>query len=339
MDKELFLLLDIHPFNYNKKVLINDNIKIKKLYDLFKNNILYEPIDCDDYNYLGYYYQYYSVDHTKAENCYLMACDIEKNNIFVMKNLGYYYFSIQNIEQGEKYYLMAFGSRSEGDINAILALAYDYYDINREKAEKYLQQYSEIGLEKNPREVSFNLAKYYHYTKKNMDLAEKYYLVTIENGNDKVIMEVVNYYVSNKNYEKATKYYLIAAKKGNVDVLNTLTSGSGFWLSKINEYYNDDMFDVFKLCIQYQEHIKLENVCTIIYALWFHMLKAEQKEEFIDLISKIKINNDEKIPFILEMLIKLTNYNLDIMKLHFDFSLNGLGYEDAKKDFLSKITS
>src|ERR1700722_4951165 len=213
MDTEVFLLLDIYPFNYNKKALINDNNKIKKLYDLFKHNILYDPIDADDYNYLGHYYQYYSDDHTKAENCYLMAHDIEKDNIFVMKNLGYYYFVYtQNFEQGEKYYLMAFSS---GDINALLALACDYYHIDREKSEKYLQQYSEFGLEKNPREVSFNLAKYYQHINVNHEKAEKYYLMAIQNGHDNAIVEFANYYVSNKNYEDATKYYLMAAKEGN----------------------------------------------------------------------------------------------------------------------------
>lgn len=67
-------------------------------------------------------------------------------------------------------------------------------------------------------------------------------------------------------------------------------------------------------------------------------LDEKQKNEVIDLISQIKIKDSVKMPFLLESYTKMIKYNLDMMKLHFEYTVNGLGYEDAKKDFILKVS-
>src|SRR5207253_281200 len=103
-------------------------------------------------------------------------------------------------------------------------------------------------------------------------------------------------------------------------------------------------FEIFEICIQYYEIFEKEfnnerkYLLNIINYIWSSKdLSDEQFKKFIEIIIKIKIN-DEELCKSLKSYLKLINYNLDLMKLHFDYTLNGLGYEDAKKEFILQIT-
>lgn len=137
------------------------------------------------------------------------------------------------------------------------------------------------------------------------------------------------------NIETIMKYYLIYAKKGNIKSLKQIIKSV---CHTTNIIHNVDIFSIFKLCIKYQHELDLNYINNLMKELWTSKLNEEQRMEFIELIHKIKIEDDTNVPFLLKSFINLITYNLDVMKLHFDYTLNGLGYEDAKKDFISKIT-
>lgn len=53
-------------------------------------------------------------------------------------------------------------------------------------------------------------------------------------------------------------------------------------------------------------------------------------------INNLKINKCENVA-IIEFLQKVYNEKIDLMKLHFEYSENGKGFDEAKKDFDTKI--
>jgi hypothetical protein len=93
-----------------KKSIINDYSR--KIYNLFVNNILFEPDNDinkinDDLYYLGVYYQYININYDLAKKYLLMAVD--KGCIAAMNNLGnHYQFIEKNYNLANKYFLMAF---------------------------------------------------------------------------------------------------------------------------------------------------------------------------------------------------------------------------------------
>ena len=102
MEEELIKIFNEYNITY---IQMNDDM-INKIYNLFKNDIFYNPENGDEYKFLGLYYENIKKDYEKAEKYYLMA--IEKGNVDAMNNLGIYYYNIKkDYEKAEKYYLMA----------------------------------------------------------------------------------------------------------------------------------------------------------------------------------------------------------------------------------------
>ena len=102
MEKFIISYLNNTYFSYIK---INDELSIKKIYDMFDLGIIPNCVSDIEYMYTGIYYQILR-NYDEMIKCYLTA--IEKGSIKSMYYLGYYYSHIENnYEKMKKYYLMA----------------------------------------------------------------------------------------------------------------------------------------------------------------------------------------------------------------------------------------
>lgn len=267
MEEELIEILNKTHTNYIPNVLNNN--QIEKIYQLFKNNVEFEPIDDYEHLYIGLYYKIIKNDNYGSKKYFFAAA--EKGNDIAM-------------------------------LNVALNRAFDLSIV----------RYGYIPIQSDA------------------ERRKEYYLMSIEKGNIDAIFYLGRFCDGRGDDKEAVKYYLMAVEKGDGRPLKELVRENLF------EYIND-RYIFFKLCVQYQNYLKAEDIYKIIIKINTNKLSEQQKHEFIKLITEIKQETDD-IPFIIKSYINLIKYNLDIMKLHFDYSLNGLGYEDAKKDFISEIS-
>jgi len=174
IEKELKELLKIHLYQYDEP---KNREMIPKILDLYKNKIIDETCEDDDYlTYLGYYYDSIVLNNELVEKYYKQAA--EKGNPHAMFNLASYYEAKLMYEEMLKYYLM--------------------------------------GIEKDDTESMYGLGQYY-YTKKKFEDMKKYLEMAIVKGSTNAMIQFGNYYIDKKNIEEATKYFEMAAEKKEYD--------------------------------------------------------------------------------------------------------------------------
>src|SRR3989304_2324530 len=102
MENEIKSLVKDHK---NICIDIKNEESIKKIHNLFFNNIFVEPENVIEYLYFGWYYHYVKEDYDQMKKYYLMA--IDKGNCYAMNSLADYYKKIKDYDQMKKYYSMA----------------------------------------------------------------------------------------------------------------------------------------------------------------------------------------------------------------------------------------
>ena len=123
--------------------------------------------------------------------------------------------------------------------------------------------------------------------------------MAIKNGNHRAMCNLGTYYqLTEINYELMKKYYLMAIEKENIDAMNNLKK---FYDKSIKN--NIDIYDEYLFKYINIEHEHIQN------NLSYHF-------KFIK---------------------KLYNEKIDLMNLHFEYSMEGVGYVDAKNDFIKKL--
>src|SRR5438128_171944 len=107
MEEELINFFKNHKYGYPKSNIDS----IEKIYNLFINNILFDPKTGNEFHFMGLYYAI-NENYDKMKECYLIA--IEKENIISMIALGsYYQIRIKNYDKMKKYYLMAIDKEND----------------------------------------------------------------------------------------------------------------------------------------------------------------------------------------------------------------------------------
>jgi TPR repeat protein len=318
--KQLF-----EKFNVNYSI---DTYSFRRIYDLFINNVTFEPninnIDyIDDLYYLGIYYQYVNKNYDLMKKYYLQAIDkgnfnamnnlgvyyqyieinyelmkkyylqaIEKENIEAMNNLGFYYRSVEiNYKLMKKYYLMAI---ERGNHDSMCQLGW-YYSFIKQNYD-LMKKYSLMAIDKGNSTAMIYLGYYYQYEEKNDGLAKKYYLMATERGNSTAMIYLGYYYqYVEKNYDLMKKCYLQAIEKNSFSVV-----------SIIDRYYkqnlpnNEDLQNYFNCIIR--GHISIK------YSKIFNKDKYIEKNGIINLFCLNINNNNLKIEDFEFCLFKIVNY-------------------------------
>ena len=216
-----------------------------------------------------------------------------------------------------KYYLM---SIEEGNSYSMFVLGHHYkMEGDTENMIKYFLMAAENGCERS----MINLGNYYSRIgdKENMI---KYYLMAIEKGNGMAMNNLGYYYMEKEDRENAIKYYLMAIEKGDITAINNLTT------------YCECQKNYIPLAQVYytkKKYKKLEE--TIGKIIINEQPLTETIVEYIlECCDKFSDNCHPTIRFIYNLL----KTKIDLMELHFKYSEQGKGFQEAKTDFIKQLT-
>jgi len=119
----------------------------------------------------------------------------------------------------------------------------------------------------------------------------------------------------------------MAIEKGNKKSMKNLV-----------QYYKDNKFDIKALQL-YIQHINLADRNEII--LLFNNITSTQldsinKEIFLRLVMEFEFIDEDNLCVSLELLLSMIKNKISILDLHFTYTMNGKGYEEAKTDYFNK---
>lgn len=220
----------------DKYYFLKDENSLIKIYELFVNKKLFEPVNGTECIYVAIFYERVIKDLENAKKYYLMA--IEYNSIYTSE-LARFYCNIEDYENAKKYYLISLKcNNNNSHIMNSLGIYYDQIKKNYEKSKEYFLSAVErgnicainnLGLYNITHKNDYNEAKIcylfaidreYYYAMYNLaDLyyiigdyqeAEKYYLMAIESNI--CVIDINHNYDNIKNYENVEKYYSIIIK-------------------------------------------------------------------------------------------------------------------------------
>jgi len=127
-----------------------------------------------------------------------------------------------------------------------------------------------------------------------------------------------------EDYDQMKKYYLMAIKKGHIKAI-----------IKLKKYYKqtNNTLDLLKLYIKIGDMSKLSNL------LIDYSNQTTFNEEINIILLEYFNNIDEKnLPVIFKICKQLLNKQVDLLETHFKYTENGLGFNEAKKDFYQQIS-
>ena len=253
------------------------------------------------------------------------------NNIEMYKEglelwYGLYHTDVtKNYELMKKYYLIGINKQihSKSDYYCINNLGnyYQYVEINYDLMKKYYLMNIEAGILSS----MFNLGNYYQDVEINYDLMKKYYLMAIDKGHLSSMYNLGKYYQDVEiNYDLMKKYYLMGIDKGDLDSMSNLC----------NYYKNNKMLDNL-LNLYIDNHIYTQAFYNDVYK---YVLNSTITCETIIKLCQLDENVVIKLPKIIQYYNKVYNSKINLLKLHFEYSLTGEGFSKAKLDFISRIT-
>ena len=152
----------------------------------------------------------------------------------------------------------------------------------------------------------------------------KYFLMAAEKGCERSMINLGNYYSIIGDEENMIKYYLMAIEKGDVTAINNLTT------------YCECQKNYIPLAQVYytkKKYKKLEK--TIGKIIINEQPLTETIVEYIlECGDKFSDNCHPTIRFIYNLL----KTKIDLMELHFKYSEQGKGFQEAKTDFIKQLT-
>jgi len=324
------LLLNIYTlYHDNTFEYINNKIthlyygiyyQIHKKYDEMKKYYLMaisEKCCVSMYN-LGDYYQIINKNYDKMKKYYLMA--IEMGSSFAMNDLAVHYEEQEkNIKLAKKYYKMAV---SHKNVMGLYNLGSLYYSLNRIDLMKiYFRKASKRGSVC----AMVELGMYYKENNK-YNKAKLYFLMAIDKGDHSAMYELgVFYHTNEKKYDLMEKYLLMAIDRGSAKAITFL-----------EDYYSEyEKYDqLVELYLRFNKHVKILSIIDLhLNGKIKHNLT---NGKILELIQKIDVPVSDQPPYY-NIIKNLLNEKIDLMELHFQYSQNGKGFEEAKQDFYEKM--
>ena len=123
---------------------------------------------------------------------------------------------------------------------------------------------------------------------------------------------------------------MASLENGDIDAMNNIEL-----LYNLN--YKNKNEKLLELYTKFPKMVNKNELIKFIKNILIEELNEEQKLKFTEFIINFEFDDDDSIPWILKMYINSIKNNIDLMELHFKYTINGLGYNDAKKDYLCKL--
>jgi len=235
--------------------------------------------------------------------------------------LNYYavYYKIKgNINKMIKYYLMAI---DKGDAKSMSNLGFYYYEI---KDYPNMIKYYLMGVAKGHHGSMNNLGLYYDNIKDYLSMM-KYYLMAIDKGSPEAMFNLGLYYRKIKDYPNMEKYYLMAVSHGCQDSKNSLSK----------YYYKHKMYE--QLVYLYSSNNQEDKV-QLFNALDLYLSQITQDvihNKVIKIICELDLTGI-KCSLGLRLLHNTLKEKIDTIDLHYNYSPDSKGCEQAKEDFMTR---
>lgn len=229
-------------------------------------------------------------------------------------------------------------------------------DSDRSRLHDQIVEKSLMLIDKGDIESSIKLADYYlkfcyegNYKDKYYDEIIKHYLFAIQNiqneniQNENIqkenIIREVNieamiklglFYYRNNEDEQAMKYLSMALDAEKI---------SDYWFvwDEIHDYFGDiedcaDFLIPFSIKRNEYDIFGSKYVC-------YGAVDYKFTKEDLDILSSRSYDDLKDAPEFIKMIHRMMKSQIDIMKLHFDYTVHGEGYEKAKSDYLDKLSN
>jgi uncharacterized protein len=279
---------------------------------------------------LGRLYQYKIKDYDEMLKCYQKLIDGKfYAETTAMMELGLYYQSINDYDNMKKYWLMGI---DKGNTNCMyyLGLYYRCQALNplnpdNSDYDMMVKKYLIMAAEHKHTRAMYKLGRYYEYLE-DFDNMKKYHQMACDHWDPyaKSMFEIGFHYMLEKNTEMMIKYYTMAAEHGYELAIQHLSVyyGNNKKLIPLIKIYNN----------------KLNNRDNLLRELCAFMSNNDQEpdEEIIEIILNLSKTDLEKCSVSIRLLNNLLKQNLDMMGLHFKYSMEGKGFKEAKTDFIKQ---
>ena len=317
METDIINLLQSYDSSY---VEISDETSLSNIHELLINNILFEPVTDIDFLYLGWYHIMITKNYTKSEKCYQIA--IDRGYIPAMHCLAAYHYNItKDYVTMKKYYHMAI---DKGYVESMNNFGYYHQFITKDYIT--MEKYYQMAIDKGYVSSMNNFGHYHNNITKDYITMEKYYQMAIDRGNQFAMYNFGYYHqFITEDYITMEKYYLMAIDKKYDLAMNLLV-----------KYYEDNLMHLKSLKLHILHSKNREKIIELFNRISALILNEEDEKQFLDLVSKFEFIPDDKLCVSLKLFLNSKKDQLDIMDLHFTYTVYGEGYDSAKEDFMSK---
>jgi len=105
---------------------------------------------------------------------------------------------------------------------------------------------------------------------------------------------------------------------------------------QLEQFYkdNNDTLGLLQLYIKIDNKTKISDI--LVNYCNQKIIDREINSIFLQYLNCI---DDHDLPVIFKLFMQLFNNQIDLLEAHFKYSENGLGYEEAKQDFLKQLSS
>ena len=254
---------------------------------------------------------------------------------------------IKSMEALLKSYLL----RSDKNEETIIALCSDYYSLANNLESKFHQGQSHY------------LTGWFFQKIKKCDVFITYYKLAINYSNIRAMVSLGDYFYSKSNENESIKYYKMAVECASVDAYTRLfsfkkeilinnnipdiyqygfkfiaTDSEKFISVIVKNSLKEIRFDIFnQMVIKYPAILRDKNYSNDIVKAIIGTDKITS--DVLEIIQKMDFSLATiQIPPWIIPFKKLLNEKIDLLDMHLRYSANGIGFEDAKKDFLARLS-
>jgi len=293
----------------------------------------------------GTYYRDDKINYAKMKKYYLMA--IERKNTTAMYYMGTYYHEIKiNYVKMKRYYLMAIKLGETFSMVALGDYYRDRYDVNKDKMTYYY--HNAIKMENYHALLGLG---YYYEKEKQYDTMEKYYLEALDRGIIEAAYGLAIYYKKIRNYPKMKEYCTIAIQYKHCGAMTLL----GDYYKNIKQKYLK-MEKYYMMAIEKGYKCASTNYISYLceigakkrlleflfeskdYTLLYESINSYLQTNILDqetenyLLRLLYLNSIDDHP-ILNLIKRLLTKKMNLIKVHFEYSIYSHGFEEAKTDF------
>jgi predicted DNA-binding WGR domain protein len=203
-----------------------------------------------------------------------------------------------------------------------------YFDY--QKDHDTMKKYYLMAIKNDNIYAMGNFGNYYK-KQKDYDNMKKYYLIAIKKGYSYSMKNLGNYYEEQKDYDNMKKYYFMAIEKGNSHAMNELA---------IHYKKLEDYGALIKL---YYDNLDKYGIIDKLVDELSKLLNKKKDEisvdysKIIDIIININLDDVSNVPMHMILLKKSLMESVDLYDLHFKYTPDGIGYEQAKQDFKNRV--